>query len=106
MVRRASGTTEAYQRKVGLVSELPDNIDDAILWVIDEIWLGGGATTVDIRRELLDDFNPTKDQVRRRLASMVKRGVLESGDHIDYQYHEKRERWCWTPCKVYSRPGE
>lgn len=88
---------------------LPDNLDDAILWVIDEIWLGGGATTVSVLRELdqLDfPFVPTKEKVRGRLRSMVRRGVLVSADEIDYQYHEKRDRWCWTPCKIYYRPEE
>ena len=85
---------------------MPDNLDDAILWVIDEIWLGGGATTVDIRREVSDVKPITKEQVRRRLASMVKRGVLVSQDNIDYQYDEKRECWRWTPCKLYYRPEE
>ncbi len=80
-----------------------DNLDEAILRVLDEKWLGGGATTVDIHREL---NQLTKEQVRRRLASMVRRGVLTSADGMDYQYSHKTESWRWTRCKIYSRPEE
>lgn len=89
-----------------MTAALPSNLDDAILWVIDEIWLGGGATAVSINHELDLDPRPNLAKVRNRLRSMVRRGVLVSEDNIDYQYHEKRERWCWTPCKIYYRPEE